>query len=315
MNLFITGITGFIGQHLVDYFHQKPGYNLYGMSRWPEKSEALFGAKVEEIVRKADAQYLIDRKIDIVIHLAGLAHDLSNTYNEEDYFRVNYADTASLYDQFQQSTAKTFIFISSIKAAVDFTDGLVDESTEPVPVTPYGKSKLKAENHLLQQVLPEGKKIYILRPCVVYGPGNKGNLNVLYKFVKKGIPYPFGAFQNKRSFLYIKNFLYALEQMWMKDAPAGIYHVCDSQRLSTEELVKILGESLNKKVRVWNVPKPFINLAAKTGDVLGLFFNSHTLHKLTENMEVSNAKLLKAIGTDLPFDTRIGLLEMLKEWK
>ena len=84
--------------------------------------------------------------------------------------------------------------------------GILTEDTIPNPKTHYGISKLQAENYILDQKLPEGKRVYILRPCMIHGPGNKGNLNLLYTLVKKGFPWPLGAFENQRSFLSIDNF-------------------------------------------------------------------------------------------------------------
>jgi nucleoside-diphosphate-sugar epimerase len=84
-------------------------------------------------------------------------------------------------------------------------EGVLTEEVEPKPLTHYGKSKLMAEEYILSQPLSVGKSYYILRPCMIHGPGNKGNLNLLYQIVQKGIPYPLAAFENKRSFLSIEN--------------------------------------------------------------------------------------------------------------
>jgi nucleoside-diphosphate-sugar epimerase len=115
-----------------------------------------------------------------------------------------------LYDQFLQSKAKKFIYISCVKAAADTVDGVLTEDVLPNPVTAYGKSKLMAENYISANI-PADKQVYILRSCMIHGPGNKGNLNLLHGIVKKGISYPFGAFKNVRSFLSIENICFVIK--------------------------------------------------------------------------------------------------------
>ncbi len=314
MNLLITGITGFIGQNLVDFFYLQ-SYQIFGTSRDPESAGKLLSPRKIQVVKDVDHKYLDENKIDIIIHLAGLAHDMKgNQYSEQDYFEVNYQKTKELYDEFLKSETKTFFYFSSIKAAVDHFKVEIDETVNPSPVTPYGQSKLKAEEYILSHQ-STNKKNYILRPCMVYGPNNKGNLNTLYRFVKRGIPYPLGAFNNKRSFLYVKNLEFVIQRMLDHHVEAGIYHVADSDYLSTNELIKIIGANLDKEIRMWNVPSSMIKLAAKLGDLLGIFFNSHTLNKLTENMQVSNRKLLQAIGEPLPYSTEDGLSETIKTFE
>lgn len=105
------------------------------------------------------------------------------------------------------SPARKFIFFSSVKAAADFVPGdLLTEDIVPHPVGPYGESKIKAEEYILNHPAYE-KQVYILRPCMIHGPGNKGNLNLLHQVIKKGIPWPLGAFENRRSFTSIGNLI------------------------------------------------------------------------------------------------------------
>src|SRR5690606_34965976 len=127
------------------------------------------------------------------------------TADDEIYFKINRDLTIQLFNEFLKSSSKDFFYFSSVKAATDSVEGYLDEDFVAYPVTPYGKSKLAAEEHLLNQKLPEGKRVFIIRPCMIHGPGNRGNLNLLYKIVKKGIPWPLAAFENQRSFLSIDN--------------------------------------------------------------------------------------------------------------
>src|SRR5690606_37898463 len=97
------------------------------------------------------------------------------------------------------------------------------------PISWYGHSKRTAEKWLLEQHLPPGKKLVILRPPMVHGPGDKGNLGLLYKLISKGIPYPLASFDNRRSFISIDNFSFFIEQIIThhEKMDSGIYHIAD----------------------------------------------------------------------------------------
>lgn len=293
----ITGSTGFVGQNLIRYIQE----NRIGLPNSLNLREDL-----PKTLESADA----------IIHLAGKAHDLNNVGNLQEYFDINYGKTKELFDLFLHSNIRDFIYFSSVKAAADSVDGILNESIKPDPKTPYGQSKLKAEEYLLSNNLPVGKRLIILRPCMIHGPGNKGNLNLLYKVVKKGIPYPLGAFDNKRSFLSIDNLLFILQRILQDTSiPSGVYNVADDKALSTTEVIKIIGQSSNSKARVWNISKSFVSLMAKTGDILHLPLNSERLKKLTESYLVSNQKIKKELGIqELPVSSTEGLINTVKSF-
>jgi len=313
LNILITGISGFVGKSLVDYWQGKENIHLFGASRSPDRCTALFNGKIKAFTAKPSTQFLNTHHIDVVIHLAGIAHDMSGQYRTDDYFRVNHEQTKLWVDAFNASSAATFVFMSSIKAVVDYTSFPVDEHVKANPVTAYGRSKLQAERYILDSQI-ESKNYFVLRPCMIYGPGNKGNLNILYRFIKKGIPYPFGAFHNKRSFLYIENLNYIFDQILINTVPGGVYHLADGQGLSTRELVQIIGEAIGKRPAIWHLPTSWIRGMARIGDMLGLFFNNHTLNKLTENMEVSNGKITAALESPLPHQSRSALIKTIKSF-
>lgn len=248
-------------------------------------------------------------EVDAVVHLAGLAHDTKNTRDDSEYYKVNFDLTKVLYDWFLKANATKFIYVSSVKAAADSVEGMLDENIKPQPVTAYGKSKLKAEEYIQQLSLgKDDKAYYILRPCMVHGPGNKGNLNLLYKFVQKGLPYPLGAFNNQRSFLSVDNFSFVCKQLLTQNASSGIYNLADDESLSTKELIELIAETIGKKASVWSPSKTVINMVAKTGDLLRLPINSERLDKLTENYVVSNRKIKSALGIEaLPINAKEGL--------
>ncbi|QPH41892.1 NAD-dependent epimerase/dehydratase family protein [Pedobacter endophyticus] len=286
--IFVTGASGFVGKNLLTY-----------LPRYDENTKPL--SRID-LFKNIDFDHS-----DAMIHLAGKAHDLKKASNPDEYYEVNFELTKKLYDAFLRSDAKKFIFVSSVKAAADVVEGILTEETVPNPQTHYGKSKLMAEQYIQSQPLPEGKSYYILRPCMIHGPGNKGNLNLLYKFVQKGIPYPLAAFENKRSFLSVENLCYVIKELLEKDVPSGVYNVADDDSLSTNEVVRILSESEGKKAKIWKVPANFIRFVAKLGDAIKLPLNTERLNKLTENYIVDNSKIKKAINSDLPISAKEGL--------
>lgn len=293
----ITGSTGFVGQNLINYLKSIDGFHFVLTTR------------------QQLAQPQINDNVNAVIHLAGKAHDLKISKNLKEYYDVNFELTKKLYDKFLQSKAEKFIFISSVKAAADHVEETLTESYAANPTTDYGRSKLMAENYIESQLLPAGKSYYILRPCMIHGPGNKGNLNLLYQVIKKGIPYPLGAFDNKRSFLSIENLCFVIKELLMQsNITPGIYNVSDDKPISTKELVTLISNELGLKAKLWNVNAKLIKMLARTGDWLMLPLNTDKLNKLTENYVVENHKIKNAMRKDLPVETVEGIIRTIKSF-
>lgn len=297
MKITITGATGFVGQNLSEYLEEK-------------------GNIIDKLsLRKP--HFSLQKDADAVIHLAGKAHDTANTSADDEYFKVNTDLTIKLFEDFLNSYIGDFIYFSSVKATADTIIGILDENHLSDPKTPYGKSKLKAENYLLSKALPSGKRVFIIRPCMIHGPGNKGNLNLLYKMVEKGIPWPLADFENLRSFLSIDNLNFLIERIVSeKSIKSGIYNFSDDQALSTNDLVKIIANTSGKKERLLKIPKHLISFVAKTGDYLKLPLNSERLKKLTENYIVSNQKIKTALNINsLPVSAEEGMKKTIESFK
>jgi len=296
MKISITGATGFVGTNLQDYL--KTSHDLKSMS-----------------VRYQSNQQF-DLTTDAIIHLAGKAHDLKKVANPKEYYEANFELTKQLFDSFLTSSASVFIFMSTVKAVADTVEGILTEEAVPNPKTHYGIAKQQAEQYILAQELPQGKRVYILRPCMIHGPGNKGNLNLLYQLVSKRLPWPLGDFKNKRSFLSIENLCFVIKQLLENTViPSGIYQVSDDLPLSTNELISLLGSSLGQRSRIVSIPSNWIKGIAKLGDYLHLPLNSERLQKLTENYVVSNKKIIEAIGKPLPVASKEGLLITFDSFK
>lgn len=296
MKITITGATGFVGTNLSGYLQN-------------------IGFSVEKLSVRSTWQFAAN--VDAMIHLAGKAHDTAGASQEDVYFHVNTELTKKLFDDFLASDIKDFIFFSSVKATADAVEGILDENHHSDPKTPYGKSKLAAESYILSKNIPTEKRVFIIRPCMIHGPGNKGNLNLLYKVVEKGIPWPLAAFENKRSFLGIDNLNFLVAQIISnKELPSGIYNFADDESLSTNALVKIIATSTGRKAKLLQIPASIISRVAKIGDYLKLPLNSERLKKLTENYEVSNQKIKAALGVDkLPVTAEEGLRKTIESFR
>ena len=296
-NNIITGFKGFVAGNLKKYliFRNK---QVIGVSRIPLSEDLGYDEISIDIMNKSKS----------FIHLAGKAHDLKRTLEAKDYFKVNTELTKSLFDQFLISDCEVFIYMSSVKAVADGVDGVLTEDVVSNPITVYGKSKLAAEIYILSKKIPDNKRVYILRPCMIHGPNNKGNLNLLYSFVSKGIPYPFGKYVNKRSFVSVENVCFIINEL-IDNAKieSGIYNLADDFSLSTIDLVKIMSEVINKPTKILKLPKLFVRFLAKVGDFLPIPINSERLLKLTENYVVSNLKIKKAIQKKLPLSSKEGI--------
>lgn len=296
MRIIISGASGFVGQNLVNYLSSF-NFSINSISlRNNEWKEQLQG--------------------DTIIHLAGKAHDTKNTSESSEYFKINTYLTKELFDAFLQSSTKDFIYFSSVKAVTDKVNEVLLEDVKGDPKTPYGQSKWQAEKYILSKEIPAGKRIFIIRPCMIHGPGNKGNLNLLFNVVKKGVPYPLASFQNERSFLGIDNLNFLIKEILEnKEIPSGVYNFADDEFLSTNDVVRIISSVLNKNNKLIAIPKVLINAMAKMGDLGKLPLNSETIQKLTENYRVSNKKIKSAIGIEkLPNTARQGIEKTIKSF-
>ena len=281
MNVLMTGSHGFVGTNLIEALG-----STYHIIRWDAREDKPLP------------------ECDVVIHLAGLAHDTKRSqmskgrWKKEDYYRVNTELTKRIYDRFLESGAKKFVFFSSIKAQ----DG----------DTAYAMSKKAAEEYILSR--RHGyKQTFILRPCMIHGKGNKGNLNLLVKWVKKGLPWPLAAFENKRSFASMGNVAYVVSELLEKNIESGIYIICDDEAVSTNELIGLICECLGKKAHMWRIPKGMMKGFAKVGDALHLPLNTESLGKLTENYIFNNRDIKQALCVEqMPVKAKVGLKESLR---
>jgi nucleoside-diphosphate-sugar epimerase len=311
MKILITGASGFVGTNLSAYLAAH-GHELVAIQGSGRVAAACGSSFTWSQLDRVDWP-----AIDAVVHLAGKAHDTKSAGDPQSYFDTNVGLTKKIVDAcFGQGGQgpRAFVFFSSVKAVADRVVGVLSEDAVANPQTPYGKSKLEAEGVVWSAVdrgAPAARG-YILRPCMIHGPGNKGNLNLLYQFVNRGIPWPLGAFENRRSFASIGNVCAAVEALLAARAPTGVYQVADDESLSTNDVVRLIAESIGREPRIWRIPTSLVTAAARTGDLLRLPLDSERLKKLTESYVVSNEKLKQALGWQrMPVEARDGLRQTL----
>jgi len=322
MNILITGAFGFVGTNISKTIKNEFNPHLIAVDIFETDNHVY-----NEFVEWKAIDKLEWNNIDAVIHLAGKAHDTKNTTEDKTYFDINLGLTQRIFDYFLKSDARKFIFFSSVKAVADQvkSEQLTEEDI-PNPQTAYGKSKLAAENYILdalqnlshtsrsRSVLSD-KKVYILRPCMIHGPGNKGNLNLLHKLVQKGIPWPLGNFNNKRSFTSMDNLTFVINRILQTDVVQGIYQMADDEVISTNRLIDMIAVANGKKPRIWNFNKKMIQGFANLGNIFHLPLNSERLKKLTESYVVSNRKIKQALEIErMPVSAEEGMRRTLQSF-
>ena len=292
----ILGSSGFIGQNLIKRNPNSEGVSLRDGNWKNQISDA-----------------------EVIINLVGKAHDHKGTATEQDFRYANVDLAKEIFNEFLKSNAKLLIQISSIAAQEEFESSKpLKEENQCHPFSSYGKTKREAEEWLLQQNLPEKKKLIILRPPMVHGEGDKGNLGLLYKLISKGIPYPLASFDNKRSFISIDNFSYFINQIIENKEllENGIYHISDDEAVSTKEIIEIIKKVENNNTLNLSLPKVLVKFLAKIGDIIPLPLNTKRLKKMTGNLEVSNQKIKNALGiTQLPISAKKGIEITIKSFK
>ena len=286
----LFGKTGFIGSNFFNNFSDKYQFETIDLRR---------DFNFDEISKK---------NIDVFLNFVGKAHDLKKISNPDEYYKINTDLSTKIYKCFLNSNAKKFITLSSVKAVADYFDGDLDEFVIPNPKTHYGISKHRAEQFILSNPPNYNKSFFILRLCMVHGPNNKGNLNLLYNFINKGFPWPLGSYKNKRSFCSINNLFFILNELIERNnLNSGIYNIADTDTLSTNSVIKIINSITKKNTKILKIPKFFIRFICKIGDAFNLPFNTENLNKLTENFVVSNNKIITELGKSLPYSTEQGL--------
>ncbi|WP_295200750.1 NAD-dependent epimerase/dehydratase family protein [uncultured Chryseobacterium sp.] len=295
----IIGANGFIGRNLANYLEQN--YHIEKVSLRDENWR-------ENLANTG-----------VFINLVGKAHDHKKTATKGDFYHINVDLVKNIFDAFIKTDAHIFIHISSLAALEEFESSKdLTEEDRCNPSSWYGKSKREAEVWLMKQELPEDKKLIILRPPMVHGSGDKGNLGLLYKLISKGIPYPLSSFENKRSFISIDNFCFFIDAIIKNEEKlvSGIYHISDDEAVPTSQIINIIKKVEKKQTINLSLPKFIVRSLAKVGDIIPIPLNSLRLRKMTSDLTVSNQKIKSALGIEkLPLSAEEGLIKTIKSFK
>jgi UDP-glucose 4-epimerase len=252
----VTGSDGFIGRHLVPYLAAQ-GYKVIAASRSAAvEGPNIVSARLPDLSGEVDWAPLL-RGCDAVVHLAGIAH---TNAPDAPYDRINNQATAALSDAVSRSGAH-LVFISSIAAQCgSFSYSELMENDPPNPVNAYGRSKLAAE----QAIRVSGGSFTILRPVVVYGEGEKGNLATIRKISGLPLPLPFGGFSARRSVLSVQNLNSAVAIALTDPRARGeTFIVADPVPITVADLITRYRADFGRQPGLFTIPESWFAMALK----------------------------------------------------
>lgn len=203
-------------------------------------------------------------KYDVVFHVAGIAHIKETKENSDLYYKVNRDLAYETALKAKNDGVKQFIFLSSM-SVYGIDNGVINKDSTLNPKSNYGSSKLQAEK-LVRNLENEDFKTAIIRPPMIYGKGCKGNYNRLAKLALKTPVFP--SIKNNRSMIYIDNFCEFVRSL-IDDSSSGVFFPQNEQYVCTSEMVKLIAEKHEKKIRFTRLFNPILTL-----------FNTTTINKV-----------------------------------
>lgn len=299
MNILVTGVSGFVGQELIQHLYQMENFSLTVLSRrivntLPQEIKQLIGEDIFSLQWSDE--------IDVVIHLAGRAHILNEQTTDPltEFRKVNVEGTLQLARQALDKKVKRFIFMSSIgvNGSVTSQEPFTEDAL-PQPHADYAVSKLEAEEELKKLFAGTDTELVIIRPPLVYAAHAPGNFARLLKLVATNLPLPFAGTNNKRSFVALEN-LVDFIQVCIEHPHAAnqTFLVADQTGISTRELVQHLKQGMGKKAHFIYIPQPLMKLGA------ACVGKSKLYEQLFESLEVDASKAQKLLGWTAPLSTQ-----------
>jgi nucleoside-diphosphate-sugar epimerase len=307
----VTGASGFIGGHLVRALGASGP--VRAILRTPAEVPGASEVAVVPDLRDRAALEVALEGARAVIHAAGRAHVLRETSRDplQDFRRANVDTTRALYAAAAAQGLRRLVLLSSVSVFGRGGGARLDEHTIPAPDTPYGISRLEAEQVIAGESA-DSVAGTILRLPLVYGPGMKGNPLRLFRLVDRGMPLPLGGVHNLRSLLYVGNLVAAVAAVLEPASSVrGRFLVADAKPVSTPGLVRLIAAALGRPARLWAVPQPLLRVAARTGDVLSALipvpFGSDALARLTASLVLETSALTRATGFIPPATVEEGI--------
>ena len=310
----VTGATGFVGQHLCPAL-LAAGYAVRGTYRKSSAVRALPGAmdwvEVPDIGPETEWTEVL-QGVDYVVHLAGLAHrtGTSDEDMKEAFELVNVRGTAKLVDAVRRSQVARLVFISSAKALLPSGP----DKTCDAPDSNYGQSKLAAEGAVSEGLTGCVADWCTLRPCLVYGPGNLGNMARLIRLINTGLPLPFASIRNQKSFLYVGNLVSAIQLALTHPAASRrTLTLSDGEPVSTPDLMFRLGRYARHKVHLFPMPVGMMRAIALLGDRvrqwtgISIGWDSYSVDRLCSSLTVDTLEFLEEFDWKPPYSLEEGI--------
>ena len=263
----ITGANGFIGRALCADAAAR-GFAVGAVTRAPcELPAGIEGWAVGSVDERTDWQEVLGGGYDVIIHLAARVHVMQDAATDPlaEFRRVNALGTLNLARQAASAGVRRFIFVSSVKVNGEATrPGHPFKADDvPAPLDPYGTSKMEAEQGLRELAAQTGMEVVIIRPPLVYGPGVKANFDAMMRWLRRGIPLPLGAIDNRRSLVALDNLTDLIITCTAHPGAANqTFLVSDGQDVSTTELLRRMGQAMGRPARLVPVPVGCLTLAA-----------------------------------------------------
>lgn len=291
MRILVTGAGGFIGRSLVPEL-LAGGHEVIAATRAAAPLAGATPVRMPELGPEADFAPCL-KGVDAVIHLAGRAHVLQESAGpdlERLYFKINCEGTRALAAQAAAHGVNHLVFLSSCHAVSAASETRLTGKTEPLPSSTYGRSKLAAETALKAELDHTPCVYTILRPPLVYGPGNLANFARLIKLVRSGIPLPFASVRNRRSFLSVRNLTDVIAHcLRNKKAADRTFYPSDGVDVSTPELMIALAEAFGLHARLFPFPALLL-------DSLSRLPGMGPLRKLVSSLYVDSRPLTLELG-------------------
>lgn len=285
LTLLFTGGTGYLGYNIKPILDKDFDVTTIGITD-NDMLKANLACEVP----------VLPHKYDVVLHAAGKAHTYPKTEAEKQaFYDVNYKGTIHLCDALEKvGVPSALVFISTM--AVYGSDGSACV-TEDFPLkgnSPYAKSKIKAEEYLIDWCKRNGVVLGILRPSLLAGPNPPGNLGAMINGIKKGRYLSVGKGDARKSFLMVYDIGHVIPELIKV---GGIYNICDDKSVSYRDMELLISRQLNKRPPM-SIPLWIAKVFAKVGDCMGKKapINSIKLDKLTRTSIYSSAKIQSALN-------------------
>lgn len=314
-SVLVTGASGFVGLRLCARL-AAAGHEVRAAVRREDAALSAFVpaadvVRVGNIGPDTDWQTLL-AGVDMIVHLAARAHVMRDSASDPlaEYRRVNVEGSERLARAAAAAGVSRLIYMSSIKVNGEATlSAPFRESDAPAPLDAYGRSKWEAEQALSRIAADTGLGVTVLRPPLIYGPGVKGNVARLLRWIDRGLPLPFASIVNRRSLIYLDNLIDATLAVMRHPAPGRLYVLSDAYGLSTPQLVCALARGLDKPPRLLAFPPSLLRLAGACtgqGDAVG---------RLLGSLQIDASRIAAEIGWRPVHDPEQGLILTAKAYK